>query len=183
MAYFAVIDTEINWVDAAMSIGVVIADSRDFRPVAGMYRLFPKECRIGGMYEKMLFLDTPVEPVLHPREEALAELRIWLEEASVTHIYAYNARFDRNHLPELGEFTWHDIMARAAYRQHNPHIPAQAPCFSTGRLKRGYGVEAMLRLLSGNEHYRETHNAYWDALDELEIMRLLAFPPECYASL
>jgi hypothetical protein len=31
----------------------------------------------------------------------------------------------------------------------------------------------MLRLLSGSCTYRESHNAYYDALDELEIMRLL----------
>ena len=31
----------------------------------------------------------------------------------------------------------------------------------------------MLRLLSGNRTYHESHNAFFDALDELEIMRLL----------
>ena len=40
-------------------------------------------------------------------------------------------------------------------------------------MKRGYGVESMLRMLSGNCTYRETHNALFDALDELEIVRLL----------
>ena len=34
-------------------------------------------------------------------------------------------------------------------------------------------IEQMLRLLSGNRGYQETHNAIFDALDELEIMRLL----------
>ena len=64
-------------------------------------------------------------------------------------------------------------MRLAAYRQHNPKIPANADLCATGRLKRGYGVEPMLRLLSGSCTYRESHNAYYDALDELEIMRLL----------
>ena len=59
-------------------------------------------------------------------------------------------------------------MRLAAYRQHNPRIPATAELCSTGRLKRGYGVEDMLRLLSGNRGYRESHNALLDALDELE---------------
>ena len=64
-------------------------------------------------------------------------------------------------------------MRLAAYRQHNPKILETADLCSTGRLKRGYGVEPMLRLLSGNRGYHETHNAIFDALDELEIMRLL----------
>ena len=38
---------------------------------------------------------------------------------------------------------------------------------------RGYGVEPMLRMLSGDRTYRETHNAMFDAVDELEIMRLM----------
>ena len=59
---------------------------------------------------------------------------------------------------------WHDIMRLAAYRQHNPKIPETADLCSTGRLKRGYGVEPMLRLLSGNRGYQETHNAIFDAL-------------------
>ena len=36
-------------------------------------------------------------------------------------------------------------------------------------MKRGYGVESMLRLLSGNCAYRETHNGLLDALDELKM--------------
>jgi hypothetical protein len=88
-------------------------------------------------------------------------------------VFAYNASFDRNHLPELRSFRWFDIMRLAAYRQFNPKIPDSAPLFSTGRMKRGYGVEAMLRLLSGDPGYHESHNAFFDALEELEIMRLL----------
>ena len=71
-------------------------------------------------------------------------------------------------------------MRLAAYRQYNPRIPAWADCCSTGRLKRDYGVESMLRLLSGTRAYRETHNALFDALDELEIMRLLGHRVENY---
>lgn len=95
----------------------------------------------------------------------------------------YNARFDRNHLPELRSFDWYDIMRLAAYRQYNPKIPATADCCSTGRMKRNYGVEPMLCLLSGNRTYSETHNAFHDALDELEIMRLLGHPLADYIPL
>ena len=76
-----------------------------------------------------------------------------------------------------------DIMRLAAYRQFNPCIPSDAECFSTGRMKRGYGVEPMLRMLSGRRSYYETHNALHDAMDELEIMRLLGYRPEEYIPL
>ena len=173
MGKFAVIDTETNWVDQVMSIGTVIADTDTFAVTDAKYHILPIECQIGGMYENTLFLETPVSPILCTRAEAVADLRAWFAANDVTSIFAYNACFDRNHLPELRNLTWYDIMRLAAYRQHNPQIPACADCFSTGRLKRGYGVEAMLRLLSGKSSYRESHNAFHDALDELEIMRLL----------
>ena len=173
MSKFAVIDTETNWEDAVMSIGTVIADADTFQPVAAKYHILPEECAIGGMFYDALFLDTPVKPILCTREEAMEDLSGWLSRYGVTSLFAYNAGFDRNHLPELRRFRWYDIMRIAIYRQHNPKIPACADCYSTGRMKRNYGVEPMLRLLSGDEGYRETHNALFDALDELAILRLL----------
>lgn len=180
MAYFAVIDTETNWSDQVMSLGTVIADDRGFRPVDAKYHILPVFCQMGGMYYDALFLETPVAPICCTRKEAMTELREWLDRFGVTDLYAYNARFDKTHLPELGHLQWHDIMRLAAYRQHNPKIPPTADLCSTGRLKRGYGVEPMLQLLSGNRSYRETHNALFDALDELEIMRLLGHPLKNY---
>ena len=173
MGKFAVIDTETNWADQVMSIGTVIADADTFELIEAKYHILPIECEIGGMYEGTLFIKTPVQPILCTRAEAISDLRTWFDHHRVRSIFAYNACFDRNHLPELRDFDWYDIMRLAAYRQHNPRIPANADCCSTGRLKRGYGVEPMLRLLSGNCTYHESHNAFFDALDELEIMRLL----------
>jgi len=181
--YFAVIDTETNWADQVMSIGTVISEKDAFRVVEVKYHVLPLECEIGGMYEGALFLDTPYPPVLCTRQEAVEDLKRWFASYSVEDIFAYNACFDRNHLPELRDFQWFDIMRLAAYRQHNPNIPACAECFSTGRMKRGYGVEPMLRLLSGKLRYRETHNAVLDALDELSIMRLLGTPVSDYIPL
>ena len=54
------------------------------------------------------------------------------------------------------------------------------PCCGTGRLKKGYGVESMYRLLSGDGSYSEVHNALADAEDELEIMRMLGHDLEMY---
>ena len=183
MGKFAVIDTETNWADQVMSIGTVIADADTFKLIAAKYHILPIECEIGGMYYDTLFLETPVNPILCTRAEAIADLRVWFGQHGVRSIFAYNACFDRNHLPELRDFDWYDIMRLAAYRQHNPKIPANADCCSTGRLKRGYGVEPMLRLLSGKYTYCESHNAFHDATDELEIMKLLRYSPEEYVKL
>ena len=183
MGIIAVIDTETNWSDQVMSIGCCLAESDTFRPIEMKYHILPKECRAGGMYYDALFLDTPLKPILCTRAEAIRDLKAWLARHGVQSIFAYNACFDRNHLPELRGFDWYDIMRLAAYRQHNPKIPANADCCTTGRLKRGYGVEPMLRLLSGDHTYCETHNAVLDARDELEIMRLLRHPVSLYNKL
>ena len=176
MEKFAVIDTETNWSNQVMSIGTVIADADTFAPIDMKYHILPTECQCGGMYCDVLFLDTDAEPILCTRAEAMADLRAWLRQHGVTRIFAYNARFDRSHLPELDDYAWYDIMRLAAYRQYNPCIPADAECCSTGRLKRNYDVEHILCMLTGDRTYRETHNAILDAMDELGIMRLL---PHC----
>jgi len=183
MSVFAVIDTETNWADQVMSIGTVIADTETFAPLEAKYHILPIECEIGGMYYDTLFIETPVQPILCTRADAIGDLKAWFRRHGVTSIFAYNACFDRNHLPELRDLEWHDIMRLAAYRQYNVKIPKDADCCSTGRLKRGYGVEAMLRLLSGKRTYAETHNAFHDALDELEIIRLLGHPLSAYPKL
>lgn len=183
MGKFAVIDTETNWSDQVMSIGTVIADEHTFQIVEAKYHILPAECRVGGMYSSTLFLETPVKPIHCKRSEAIADLTRWFQQHGVRSIFAYNACFDRNHLPELRSYRWHDIMRLAAYRQYNHKIPPHADCCSTGRLKRGYGVEAMLRLLSENPAYHERHNAFFDAMEELEIMRLLGYPLSQYESL
>ena len=183
MGKFAVLDTETNWADQVMSIGTVIADADTFTPIASKYHILPRECQIGGMYYDTLFLETPAKPILCTRSQAIADLKKWFVQHDVRHLFAYNACFDRNHLPELREFSWHDIMTLAAYRQTNPKIPDCAECYATGRLKRGYGVEAMLRLLSGDDTYRESHNAYYDAMEELQILSYLGHPLQNYPKL
>ena len=181
MPMIAVIDTETNWSDQVMSIGTIIVREDILEAVEWHYHVLDPEYLVGGMYDGALCLGAP-GTVLCSRGEALGFLRERLRLHGVSRLFAYNACFDRNHLPELRDFQWYDIMRMAAYRQHNPAIPAWADCCSTGRLKRGYGVEPMLRLLSGRSSYQETHNALDDARDELQIMRLLGhrvsdYPP------
>lgn len=180
MPKIAVIDTETTWDDRVMSIGTVVADAVTFRLVEGKYHVLTPEYKAGGMFSDALFLDDRNMPRVCSRRGAMGELRDWLQSHGVEKIFAYNAGFDKRHLPELHHLHWYDIMRLAAYRQHNPRIPAYAECCSTGRLKRGYGVEAMLRLLSGDSGYQEFHNALTDAVDELHIMRLLGHRVEAY---
>ena len=173
MSRFAVIDTETTWGDAVMSIGTVIADSETFELVDKRYYILTPYKNHGGMYTYALYADGIKPDFECSREKAMNELRQFLFSHAVATIFAYNAAFDYRHLPELRHLAWHDIMKLAAYRQYNPKIPSCAECYGTGRLKRGYGVESIYRLLSEDLAYCEIHNALTDAIDELEIMRLL----------
>ena len=176
---FAVIDTETNWDNALMSIGIVISDSDTMRPLDAKYFIVAPEFERGGMFADRLFIVESFEMLM--RHEIEGELMAFLKKHGVQKLFAYNARFDKGLLPELSAFVWHDVMALAAYRQHNKSIPTCAECFKTGRLKSGFGVEPILRMLSGETNYFETHNALVDALDELTIMRLLHKPLDAYA--
>lgn len=169
---FAVIDTETNWNDEVMSIGVVIADSKTKKKIDEVYYIIDPEYQVGGMYSNELQLDKEKAHITN-RKQALKEIKKWLNTYNVQKIFAYNASFDKRHLPEYSGYQWYDIMRLAAYRQYNLAIPSSADCFKTGKLKRGYGVEDILKMLSKNKRYRETHNAVLDAQDELEIIRLL----------
>lgn len=173
MSRFAVIDTETTWGDSVMSIGTVIADSKTFELIDKKYYILTPFKNHGGMYTYALYAGGTKPDLECSREKAMNELIRFLAAYEVATIFGYNAAFDHRHLPELRHLDWHDIMKLAAYRQHNPKIPSCAECYGTGRLKRGYGVESVYRMLSDDFEYCELHNALTDALDELEIMRLL----------
>ncbi len=171
---FAVIDTETNWNDEVMSIGVVAADWAEKKKIDSVYYIIDPEYRAGGMYANELRLDEKGVTVTD-RKQALEKIRQWLDTYHIRDLFAYNASFDKNHLPEYSDYRWYDIMRLAAYRQYNKAIPECADCYGTGRLKRGYGVENILKMLRDDQEYRETHNAVLDAEDELEIMKLLGY--------
>jgi hypothetical protein len=173
MANFAVVDTETNWHDSVMSIGLVIADEISFEPIMPKYYILTPECKVGGMFSKTLYLkDTKID-LEGSRKDVLIDLKNQLNENGVKKIFAYNATFDYRHLPELSAYEWYDIMSLAANRQYNPKIPAYAECHSTGRLKKDYGVESILRMLNDSSSYSELHNALTDAFDELKIIAML----------
>ena len=60
-------------------------------------------------------------------------------------------------------FSQHSIWSIFAYHPHTPKIPADADCFSTGRLIRGYSVDPMQCLLSRNRICQKAHNNMFDA--------------------
>ena len=177
---FAVIDTETTWDDVVMSIGVVIADADTKEVVEAKYFLIDPEYTHGGMYSSALEMSGIEEMIIDTRENVLVMIDKWLKDNKVERLLAYNAAFDRNHLPEFKTYTWCDIMRLAAYRQYNTKIPIEVECCASGRMKRGYGVEPILQMLGQDKNYEETHNAYFDALDELKIVQLLGHNIEMY---
>ena len=175
----AVIDTETNWRNEVMSLGVALGDGKTFRCTDRRYYIFEPECMVGGMFSGVMHL-RGVDEIVCTRNEAIADLMQFLKESRALKIFAYNAKFDYGHLPELRNFEWYDIMRIAAYRQYNQAIPEDLPCYKTGRLKTNYGVEPIMKMLSGDRTYREVHNAVMDAVDELRIVELLQLGLDCY---
>lgn len=177
---FAVLDVETNWNNKVMSIGVVVADALSFAAVDCAYFILTPEYKVGGMFSSALGIVDKELTTLCSRAEMVRQTRTLFTRYNVRHVFAYNASFDYGCLPELTSYLWHDIMRVAAYRQYNGKIPHYADCYSTGRLKRGGGVENIMRLLTGQNAYCETHNALIDSMDELQIMQLLRHPISVY---
>ncbi len=176
----AIIDTETNWDDKVMSIGVALADPETYKCVDARYYILDPEYKRGGMYSNVLNIVKSIPKQVTSRANAMEDIDRWLKETGTTGIFAYNAKFDHRHLGEIAHYDWYDIMRLAAYKQFNPALPQNAEYCKTGRLKSGYSVELILRMLSGDIMYRETHNAVLDAMDELKIMELLGHDLEKY---
>ena len=172
---FAVIDTETNWADKVMSIGIILADANTNAPIGGQYYIITPAYRRGGMYSGVLNILKKENTITASRREVINDIKQLLKEYDVSQILAYNAKFDYNHLPELSSYDWYDIMRLAAYKQYNKCIPSHVQCCKTGRMKRGFGVEPIYQMLSGNRRYREIHNAFTDAVDELKIVEMLGY--------
>lgn len=176
----AVIDTETNWHDEVMSIGIALADAKTFKCLELRYYILEPEIFVGGMFDSVLYIAKDATQLKGDRKKVMKDIAKYLKEKGAASIFAYNARFDYGHMPELSDFDWFDIMRLAAYKQYNKSISATAECCKTGRLKRGYGVEEILRMLGHGTNYCETHNAVRDAEDELKIMELMGQPLEAY---
>ena len=179
MSRIAVIDTETTWSDQVMSIGAVVANDWNYGLIASKYFIIDPCYKVGGMFSHCLPRPDRKKAAVCTRADAMRKLRDWFGEFDIGSLYAYNATFDKGHLPELGDYRWHDIMRIAAYNQYNKKITPDIECCRSGRMKRGYGVEPITRMLTGR-YYAETHNALQDAIDELRIMELLGLDIEVY---
>lgn len=178
---FAVIDTETNWENEVMSVGIVIAEDGMFEAIDEKYIIFDEAAKVGGMFSYALVVKDQKPEVLK-KKKAIGAVKQFLKEYGISSIFAYNAAFDARCLPELSDHSWRDILRMAAYKQHNPSIPRNAICCTTGRLKSGYKVEDILHMF-GERNYEELHNALTDATDELRIMRYLRHPISKYPEL
>ena len=206
-----VIDTETNWHDEVMSIGVALADADSFKCIDTRYYIIDPEYKVGGIYSNVINyhrknygdkdtrnnqtegvsnelkgaanISAPIgnSEIVCSRSKALNDLVQFLENNNIAQIFAYNAKFDYSHLRELSAFEWYDIMRLAAYKQYNRAITEEMPCCKTGRLKTNYGVEPITRMLSGDSRYCEVHNAVYDAVDELRIIELLGHALDQYS--
>lgn len=172
----AILDTETNYKNEVISIGIVIADD-DLNTLCELYYIISPECEYPAMFSSVLYDKLP--NMIDNRREIINDLLFNFNNYGVSKIFAYNAQFDYQMLPELNYYEWYDIIRIAAYMQYNSKIDSRN-CFKTGRLKSSYGVEKMYRLLSGNLFYYEIHNALCDAIDEIEIMRMLEISIDKY---
>ena len=179
----AVIDTETTWNNNLMSIGIVIADSSSYEIIDKKYYILVPNKNEMGMYSNVLYINGIRANRECSRIDAMKEIHSDLLNNGINKIFAYNALFDYGQLPEFKKFEWYDIMRIAAYKQYNHKIPDNADCYKTGRLKRKFGVESIYRILSDDYFYQETHNALFDAIDELEIMKMINLPIEKYIQL
>ena len=106
---FAVIDTETNWNDEIMSIGIVVADTETRKSIDSQYYIIDPEYRVGGMFSSELRL-TEKGAHVTDRKQALKEISQWLASYQVRKLFAYNASFDKRHLPEYSGYEWYGIV-------------------------------------------------------------------------
>ncbi len=111
MSHFAVLDTETTWSDKVMALGFVIADENGFEEVCGEYYIVDPAYKRGEMYSFEL-IQPGGKQVYCSREDVIEAVRKNFREKQVEKVFAYNAAFDKRHLPELGGYAWYDIMKR-----------------------------------------------------------------------
>ncbi|WP_404924291.1 hypothetical protein [Mesomycoplasma hyopneumoniae] len=180
-----VIDVETNYQNEVFSVGVVIADSTNFKSIDKKYWIIKNNLKVGGMYARNILAPLPLEfreetIFLETRKEMVVYLIKFLKYYEVKNWFSYT-KFDFRHLPELHKsFKHNDISIFAKNKQFNKYIPLNAETSKNGDLKRGWKAEDIYRMLTKDENYFETHNALLDAIDELRIMELLNLDIETF---
>lgn len=180
-----VIDVETNYQNEVFSVGIVIADSTNFKSIDKKYWIIKNNLKVGGMYARNILAPLPLEfreetIFLETRKEMIVYLIKFLKYYEVKNWFSYT-KFDFRHLPELHKsFKHNDISIFAKNKQFNKYIPLNAETSKNGDLKRGWKAEDIYRMLTKDENYFETHNALLDAIDELRIMELLNLDIETF---
>ena len=181
--YFAVVDTEANFQNELMSVGMLIVRKKDLAITEEYYAMITPACNKAAMFSSSLKYQPEAgehwnQLITNEKAAVQAVLKV-LRDRQICAVFAFGAGFDRKMLPALHDFSWCDIMDIAVYKQYNPHLPVSAPFYGTGRLKRGGSVEGLLRMMD-SPRYQETHNALQDAKDELKLIQLIGRPIEQY---
>lgn len=161
-----------------MTVGAVVANDQ-FEIVDQIYLMSFGAYMQGGLYKDRVYKTSLCPNKMHT-SEMLETIRKFYDKHGCEMVFAYNAPFDKKLITSLPPDQWYDIMKIAAYRQHNPHLPDDEEYCGTGRLKKDYNAERLFKLLSGNKNYKEMHNAFQDACDELAIMKMMKVPIEVY---
>ncbi len=113
---FAVIDTETTYSNEVMSIGIVISSFDNYDVLDKLYLVIYPIYLKPAMYTYQLNMSAGEEISVVSYEDAMFLINKLFEIYGVEMIFAYNARFDYMHLPELSSYYWFDIMKIAAYR-------------------------------------------------------------------
>lgn len=117
-----------------------------FEIVDKRYNIILPNAYEGGMYTHTLYIEGIIPNKECSRKEAITDLNAFCLRYNINKIFAYNARFDFDQLPEIKAFAWYDILRIAAYRKYNHKISADADCYRTGRLKHGFGSSDIIGL-------------------------------------
>ncbi|WP_404924013.1 hypothetical protein [Mesomycoplasma hyopneumoniae] len=118
----AVIDVETNYQNEVFSVGVVIADSTNFKSIDKKYWIIKNNLKVGGMYARNilapLLLGFREETIfLETRKEMIVYLIKFLKYYEVKNWFSYT-KFDFRHLPELHKsFKHNDISIFAKNKQ------------------------------------------------------------------
>ena len=95
---FGVIDTETNWNDEVMSIGILIANCKNFKQIDSRYYILPQEEKVGDMYSKSM-RETTHDILTGYRHEVIDDLKSLLNSNGINDLFAYNAKFVKNKIP------------------------------------------------------------------------------------
>ena len=109
--YIAVIDVETTWTGALMTVGIIIADACNYKAVGYKYYIIKESMLEGGKFAHVVHVKG-VEEESASRKKIGEKIMAFLIEYNVASVFAYNAGFDKNCMPFLENFAWHDISKR-----------------------------------------------------------------------